>query len=637
MRIPIFILLSILFMQVENLHASDVLTLESSGFETDWTGLTDFGSPQLILKKATAIATDVTGWKGDVGNGNLSIYQGPGFTGNHAAVLINTHATGGARFYNNSILSLTKGAKYKLTFYARGSATLVNVCLFESSTRPFIAHVAGPHPGGIYDTSKTINLPLSYGSVWTKHVYSFTVPEDAVYTDYKLYFAFYGCTAPTIDGSNMNSLFMIDDVVLEQNVEPVSQDTALAVTGQVSEGMLDRALNFRDAIKFEESYRSGVYVYSSRSMTTYLNNPAKLAARIALLGIKDVYLSATASSLTGVDAIRYQWVRNFNHSAHEYGLKVWALRLANYNHFVDDNLILQDCAQVLQFNNGVTASQRFDGVSADWEPHVLKEGGDNTPSSLTYFWDSNNNYGIGNSNDLLLQRTHNMLSLAKNNLNGLAINEAIHYMYQNNYNAGLLSYGSTPQFLQDCDFVTTMIYTDTREKVWQRGLSVIDSATDYPASVSICVKTSLNTYGDNGDASTSLHTQGWGYLVDAMYYFYAQAAPKTAFRGIDFFEFEGLEMMWDDGGIPINITTLHETEDLQLNKLMSYNTLNATLDIGMIKQSAMLELFSIHGQKLLNQIIVNEEKISLEKFPSGSYIARLKFNAGIPVQYKFIK
>lgn len=630
-------ILILLLIHAEKMCASDVLTFENPGFETNWTGLTDFGSPQVILKKASVIATDVTGWKGDVGNGNLSIYQGPGFSGNHAAVLINTHATGGARFYNNSILSLTKGAKYKLTFYARGSATLVNVCLFEASTRPFIAHVAGPHPGGIYDTSKTVNLPLSYGSVWTKHVYNFTVPEDAAYTDYKLYFAFYGCTAPAADGSNMSSLFMIDDVVLEHAADPVSKDTALAVAGQVSIGMLDRALDFRSAIKFEEAYRSGVYVYNSRSISTYVNNPDKLAARIALLGIKDVYLSVTANSITGADVTRYNWIKNFNQAAHEYGLKIWALRLANYNHFVNDNLILQDCAQVLAFNNGVALSQRFDGVSADWEPHVLKEGGSDTPSSLTYFWDSNNNYGIGNSNDLLLQRTQNMLSVAKNNLNGLPLNEAIHYMYQNNYNIGLLSYGSTPQFLQDCDFVTTMIYTDTREKVWQRGLSVIDSANDYPASVSVCVKTSLNTYGDSGDASTSLHPQGWGYLVDAMHYFYSQGAVKPAFRGIDFFEFEGLEMMWDDGGTPISITTLQNTKDFQADKWMFYNKHITALVFKPFDAEARIEIFTLQGQRLQSKLIQGSSEVCLKHLPEGYYIVRLIHNAGLPIQYKFIK
>lgn len=637
MRKVILFILIYFIIHAENLRASDVLTLENPGFETAWTGLTDFGFPDVILKKVTDITTGVAGWKGDVGNGNLNIYQGEGRTGNHAAVLVNTHATGGARFYSNSILTLTKGEKYRLTFYARGSATLVNVCLFQSEVRPTIAQVAGIHSAGIYDSSKNTNSVLSYGSVWTKHVYNFTVPEDAAYTSYKLYFAFYGCNSPIADGSNLNNLFMIDDVSLEHDANPVSQDTSLAVIGEVSVGMLDRALNLRAAIKTEEGFRSGVYVYNSRSITTYLSNPDKLAARIALLGIKDVYLSATAASLTGADVTRYNWIKNFNQAAHEYGLKIWALRLANYNHFVNDNLILQDCAQVLAFNNGVAASQRFDAVSADWEPHVLKEGGNDTPSSLTYFWDSNNNYGIGNSNDLLLQRTHNMLSVAKNNLNGLPLNEAIHYMYQNNYNAGLLSHGSTPQFLQDCDFVTTMIYTDTREKVWQRGLSVIDSANDYPSSVSICVKTSLNTYGDDGDASTSLYPQGWGYLVDAMHYFYSQGAVKPAFRGIDFFEFEGLELMWDDGGAPISITTLQNTKGFQADKWMFYNKHTAALVFKPFDAEARIEIFTLQGQRLQSKIIQGGAEVSLKHLPDGCYIARLIHNTGLLVQYKFIK
>lgn len=618
-----------------NLRASDMLMLENSDFETPWSGLIDFGSPEIILKKVSDITSNLTGWKGDVGNGNLNIYQGPGRSGNNSVVLVNTHASGGSRFYNNNILKLTRGANYKLTFYARGSATLVNVCLFESTTRPFIAYIAGPNVGGIYDSSKSTNMLVSYGSAWTKHVYNFTVPEDAAYTDYKLYFAFYGCASPSADGSNLNNLFMIDDVTLEHNVDSVSHDTSLAVTGEISEGMMDRAFNFRSAIKVDEGCRSGVYVYNGKSITTYINNPVKLAARIAILGIKDVYLSATSAALTGADAARYQWTRTFNQAAHEYGLKVWALRLANYNHFVNDNLILQDCAQILAFNSGVDVTQRFDGVSADWEPHVLKQGGGDTPSSLTNFWDSNNNYGIGNSNDLLLQRTHNMLALAKNNLNGLPLNEAIHYMYQNNYNTGLLSYGSTPQFLNDCNYVTVMSYTDTREKVWQRGLSVVESAINYPKSVSICVKTSLNTYGD--EPGTSLQPLGWNYLVDAMYYFYSQGAVKPAFRGIDFFEFEGLEIMWDDGGAPIINTALQNESNLGSDKLIFYNNVTSSLVFSAFEGYARFELFTLQGQLIQSRKVNASEDIFLTHLSTGSYIVRLIFDNNIPIQYKFIK
>jgi hypothetical protein len=349
-------------------------------------------------------------------------------------------------------------------------------------------------------------------------------------------------------------------IVIEIETTPGKQDTLLAAASGVSYAMMDAAVAFRSTLRGEQNYRSGIYVYDSKSVNSYINEPAKLAARIALLGIKDVYLSASKGAIDGSDETKRMWTKNFNKAAHQYGLTVWALRLASYAAFANDVLITDECARVLAYNNAVNLNERFDAVSADWEPHVLKENGADTPAGMNYFWDSNTNYGIGGSNDMLLKRTLEMLSLAKQNLNDLPVNEAIHYMYQNNYNAGQLSYGSTLQFLNDCSYVTVMCYTDTKEKVWSRGLSPVENAQSKNKSVSICIKTSLNTYGDDGNASTSLHPKGWAYLLEALNYFYTQGASKPAFRGIDFFEFEGLEIMWQ--GITNNNTNEISTAHL---------------------------------------------------------------------------
>lgn len=620
------------------LTASDVLTLGNADFETVWTGLTDYGSPNVILKKVTTIASDVTNWTGDVGNGNMTIYQGSGYTGSNSAVLINTHASGGARFYNNSVLNLTKGRQYRLTFFARGSATIVNVCLFQSGVRPTIAQVAGPNAGGVYDPDKATNTQVSFGNIWTKMEYNFTVPVNSAYTNYKLYLALYGCTAPALDGSNLNNAFMIDNIQIEPFVEPNTQDSLLAATAEISDLMLDSAIVFRSSLKGDQGYRSGVYVYDSKSITTYINNPEKLAARIALLGIKDVYVSATVAALNGSNATRYQWLKDFNAAAHQYGLTTWAVRLANYDHFISDALILQDCSRVLAYNNSVSVNERFDAVSADWEPHVLKEGGADTPEELNIFWDSVNNYGIGEENDSLLHRTHNMLSLAKNNLNGLMLNEAIHYMYQDRYDLGQLSYGSTVQFLNDCDYVTVMCYTNTKENVWQRADAPIENAFNHPKTVSVCVKTSMNTYGDGGDTSTSLYPKGWGYLISTMDYIYSQGALEPAFRGVDFFEFEGLEMMWTNINPPQSTRTmLGDPVTAGLYPSITYNNETRSLIIKNVTKNYNVNLYSLQGKLISQKIINHAAEISVSHLPKGSYIVRLSCDSELPVTYNFIK
>lgn len=234
MKKLLFLLTLSALISVSSMQAADVLTLGNANFETAWTGLTDYGDPEVILKRVGAIASGVTGWTGDAGNGGLTIYQGSGHTGSNAAVLANPHVSGGCRFYNNSVMTLTKGAQYKLTFYARGSATLVNVSLYQSAVRPTIAQVAGPNAAGVYDPSKTINTPVSFGNTWTKMEYFFTVPVASAYTDYKLYFAFYASPNPALDGSNLNDVFMIDDITFESHVDnTIATLTEITVGGKI--------------------------------------------------------------------------------------------------------------------------------------------------------------------------------------------------------------------------------------------------------------------------------------------------------------------------------------------------------------------------------------------------------------------
>lgn len=421
-------------------------------------------------------------------------------------------------------------------------------------------------------------------------------------------------------------------IVIELEVTPGRQDSILADAGGVSYTMMDAALTFRASLRGTQNYRSGVYVYDSKSVNTYLNEPEKLAARIALLGIKDVYLSASKGAIDGSDAIKRTWTRNFNKAAHQYGLTVWALRLASYAAFASDAIINEECARILAYNNSVASDERFDAVSADWEPHVLKENGADTPAGLNYFWDSSTNYGIGGANDMLLKRTLDMLSLAKQNLNGLPVNEAIHYMYQNNFDTGQLSYGSSLQFLNQCSYVTVMCYTDTKEKVWSRGLSPIENAQTKNKSVSICIKTSLNTYGDGGNASTSLHPKGWTYLIEALNYFYSQGASKPAFRGIDFFEFEGLEIMWQ------SVKTVTKTEIPDISDInVAFDNVSGWLMFPNHEGNYRVVVFSANGESVMSETFNNTGKIQTSHLSTGTYIVRITDVSGLIKTIKFAK
>ncbi|MPN23609.1 hypothetical protein SDC9_171001 [bioreactor metagenome] len=233
---------------------------------------------------------------------------------------------------------------------------------------------------------------------------------------------------------------------------------------------------------------------------------------------------------------------------------------------------------------------------------------------------------------MLLKRTLDMLSLAKQNLNGLPVNEAIHYMYQNNFDTGQLSYGSTLQFLNQCSYVTVMCYTDTKEKVWSRGLSPVENAQSKNKSVSICIKTSLNTYGDGGNASTSLHPKGWTYLIEALNYFYTQGASKPAFRGIDFFEFEGLEIMWQ------SVKTVTKTEIPDISDIkVAFDNVSGWLMFPNHEGNYRVEVFSANGESVMSETFNNTGKIQTSHLATGTYIVRITDASGLFKTLKFAK
>ncbi len=339
---------------------------------------------------------------------------------------------------------------------------------------------------------------------------------------------------------------------IEVEVPVTVVDSALAATGDVTELMVNKAIDFRNKTGVGDDIAeavaagkyAGVYVYS-RSVNAYASDPGKLAARLALLGFTDVYLSTTNAALNGSDASKRAWLRSFNAAMTGYGARVHALRFSNTKAYVSDATVYADAEAISAFNASTTdPAQKFYGASADYEPHILKAGGADTPAGLTTFWNSTSGYGIGNANDILLEKTEEILALAATEVGTLPLSEAISYLYQPRFAAGELSHGGVVDFLAHCDHVMVMAYNYRMNTIWNRVNPVLVGAAGYPKSVALCVKVSLNTYGDSGEATTSLQPQGWTYLLSALEYFAGQGANSEPYKGVCFFEFDGLEQMW---------------------------------------------------------------------------------------------
>lgn len=306
--------------------------------------------------------------------------------------------------------------------------------------------------------------------------------------------------------------------------------------------MCSRASDFKRAIETKGTLglRSSVYIYGSRTIKKYIENPQDLVAKLIILGFTDVYIAYDKPPTSLY--IPKNWYLSFNKLAHENGIKIHALSLSNLKLYVSDTPIIDDLEWIKEFNNSVDANRRFDGISADLEPHILKIDSDRRPQGLTLAWQEN--YGIGKDNDLLLKRTVEVMALAKKEMGLLTLNQALGFFFQARYDTGLLSWGGAQQFLQYCNNVVVMAYNYQAKRVIEMATPVLTAAAGYPKSVSIAIKTSLNTLGDDGPL-TSFQPQGWDNLITSLKYILTEAKKFQTFRGLDVFEFEGLEIMWE--------------------------------------------------------------------------------------------
>jgi hypothetical protein len=319
--------------------------------------------------------------------------------------------------------------------------------------------------------------------------------------------------------------------------------TAAQLAG-ANDTMLQRAAQFKEALKTSEGFRSGVYIYPKRSIVDYEKNPETLAARLALLGFTDVYLGANRMITSG-NLNEEKWVVAFNTQAHELGMKVHLLSLSSSKLWVDNKKMLSDCNDFINFNYAHRKNVRFDGISADLEPHIMKKGHVDRPKELIPEWHGSDNYGVGRDNDLLCRRMVEVMKKAKKELgNEGALSQAQGFFVQGRYDRGELSWGSAHQMLQYCDWLIIMAYNYRPQRIWDMAVPSLENAKNYPKSIGIAVKTSVDTYGSDGVA-TSLQPQGWDYMINAIRFLMEKGTEYKSFRGIDIFEFQGLEKMWN--------------------------------------------------------------------------------------------
>lgn len=334
-----------------------------------------------------------------------------------------------------------------------------------------------------------------------------------------------GEMGPTVDE--------IDIIEVDHSQDPpaIGYEECLKMA-EVTELMASKAEAYTEASQnTDKNLFNCVYVYAS-TLEKYKDAPKKLAARIALLGFKGVYLSPGGTRLTTAD----NWLRTFISTCGDLAMQVYATYYEDPNVFVSE-AAADDCLnKVMLYNRSVTYKERFAGISADLEPHTIKKD-----IGLGWIWDTNNHNGIGGQNDNLLKVTLDRLYYAQKKLHpsGLRLHEAIWCHYQEMYEEGKVANGNIDQFVDACDWVSLMAYRNSTDRIWEISTPSMD-ACEKAKSINICVKTATND-----EASTTIQPNGWAALLDTMSELKSRGMEYECFNGLDMFTYEALETMWE--------------------------------------------------------------------------------------------
>jgi len=285
-----------------------------------------------------------------------------------------------------------------------------------------------------------------------------------------------------------------------------------------------------------------VYLYS-RTFEACKGRFSELAQDLSSLGFTDVYSSLSASRLQS-DSSYLSQVRRFNASCHAHGIRVHALLLQGKNPYLKKEKPEKDIGDTLSFNASSHGNEKFDGITFDLEPHILKEKY-GIPKNFPA-WDSPRGYGIGGPNDRLVQRTLHILEKAGKQIKPAALvtSEAIGHFFHDRAKKKDLSVGEVNDFLKFVDFVILMDYSDDIRLLKKFAREEIGAARQ-PRSIVICLKTRSNPLPgrDGRGPETTFREEGWEALQRAISDLEKEFCRFSAFRAIGIFEYESYHAM----------------------------------------------------------------------------------------------
>jgi hypothetical protein len=329
-------------------------------------------------------------------------------------------------------------------------------------------------------------------------------------------------------------------------VNTISASKSVKVYDKKEQKEVKKKDNLHVVKKYEERLfdypEVGVYIYES-TIDIYDSKYDVLAKECYMIGITHIYLSFSINK--SQESVEYSSkIHKLIKEFHNKGIKVSALCFQDLSFYYNKYLFYETLLLYNKFNSQTNdIEERFDEINVDLEPHTMKKSKKSIPDTYPYRWDSKSGYGKGRSNDYLMNQTLKMLKEIKDLNPDILLSEAIGHFYHKHAVNGDMEVGTVNDFLNICDKVTIMAYSNEPEKVIKFSKDELEAANK-EKSIVIGIKTSINTFGGGG-SSSSMNDNNRKEFIDKVTIITNSCDKYKSFRGIAFFEFSGLKQILD--------------------------------------------------------------------------------------------
>ena len=189
----------------------------------------------------------------------------------------------------------------------------------------------------------------------------------------------------------------------------------------------------------------------------------------------------------------------------------------------------QAAEMVAEFNRELPPEHRIAGITVVLQPHCFDHAMTAAPHEQIYAW-SDESYGIGGDNDLLMRNAFDLLKELPRKTGGLPLTVAIQDFFHDKATEGKLSMGTIKDFAAAIVPAPRLLINNSGNRPTQlvdavsRELAAAPAGTEIAVVINLANHTSVN--------AGALRRRDWNDMLRSLRYMLEKTSSEPAFSGV---------------------------------------------------------------------------------------------------------